>query len=218
MKTTATRLLVVLAAIVALALAGCGGGDDKSSSTAASEGITTTAESSQGQSGDGSGTEGSASSATSRKLALGSPADVPRTQGGDNSIQDYGSEASQADRLAAGSALDAYYQALGSGDTDSACALLTSRTREGIQQTLQQMQSQGGGAAPTTCSQILRLTVSPGSRSPQLRLTELLSLRRQGDDAFLIYKAGDGKVYAIAMSEEGGSWKVGAVSAGALGA
>lgn len=216
MKVGATRLLVTLAAAGALALAGCGGGDDHSGSTASSAGTTTTTESSQGQSGDGNGTE--SASGTSKKLALGSPADVPRSEGGDNSIQDYGSEASEADRAAAGRALQAYYDALVSGDTEGACALLTSRTRDGIEKTLEQLKGQGGSNAPTTCPQILKLTVRSDPHSPQLRLTELLSLRRQGDAAFLIYRAGDGKVYAIAMSEENGNWRVGGVSAAPLAA
>jgi hypothetical protein len=221
MKVGATRLLVTLAAAGALALAGCGGGggDDHSGSTAGSAATTTTtttAQSSQAPSGDGNGTE--SASGTSKKLALGSPADVPRSEGGDNSIQDYGSEASEADRAAAGRALQAYYDALVSGDTEGACALLTSRIRDGVEKTLEQLGGQGGSKAPTTCAQILKLTVRTGPRSPQLQLTELLSLRRQGDDAFLIYRAGDGKVYAIAMSEENGDWRVGGVSAAPLAA
>jgi hypothetical protein len=218
MKLRAHHLLAVLAAAVAIAFAGCGGGDDKSSSTAASSaGTTTTAQSSQKQSGDGSATEGSGSGGSSTKLALGSPSDVPRSEGGDNSIQDYGSEASTADRAAAGRALQDFYDALGRGDTEAACAMLTSHTREGIQQTIEQLQGQGGNL-PKTCPQILKLTVSADQHSPQLQIDLLLSLRRQGDDAFLIYKAGDGKVRSIAMSEENGTWKVGGVSATPLGA
>lgn len=216
MKAGAHHLLVVLAAAVALALVGCGGGGDESSSTAANAGTATTAKSSQDQSGGGSATEGSGGG-TSRKLALGSPSDVPRSEGGDNSIQDFGSEASTADRAAAGRALQAYYDALASGDTEAACALLTAKTREGIQRTLEQLQGQGGNL-PKTCPEILKLTTNPRSGSPQLRIDELLSLRRQGDDAFLIYRAGDGKVYSIAMSDENGDWKVGGVSASPLGA
>jgi hypothetical protein len=218
MKVGAHHLLAVLAAAVALALAGCGGGDDKSSTTAASTGTTTTAQSSQEKSGDGSATADSGSGGTSTKLALGSPSDVPRSEGGDNSIQNYGSEASTADRAAAGRALQSYYDALTSGDTDGACAMLTSHTRDSIERTIQQLQGQGGGNLPKTCPQILKLTVSADPQSPQLRIDELLSLRRQGDNAFLIYKAGDGKVLSIAMSEENGSWKVGGVSATPLAA
>jgi len=217
MNLVALRLLAVLAAAAALALGGCGGGGGgDSTSTTAEKGTTTTGSSSQGQSGDAKGTEGTTTGSSANGLALGSPADVPRSDGGDNSIQDYGSEASTADRAAAGRALQDYYDALGTGDTESACALLTSRTREGIQQTLEQLQGQAGGQLPTTCAQILKLTVGRGQPSRLLRPEVLLSLRRQGDDAFLIYKAGDGKVYSIAMKDESGDWRVGGVSASAL--
>ena len=215
MKLPATLLLVVLAAAMSL-VSGCGGGDDKSSSTAAAAGTTTTASSSQGESETGSATAGWEGSAadTSKQIPLGSPSDVPRSKGGDNSIQDYGSEASTTDRAAAGSALQAYYDALESGDTEAACALLSSRTRAGIQQTLQQLQ--GGSNLPKTCPDILRITAGAGARSPQRRITELLSLRTQGDNSFLIYKARDGRIYSIAMAEENGDWRAGGVAASPL--
>jgi hypothetical protein len=208
-------------AVLALALTfgGCGGGggDDHSSSTAASTGtITTGAETTPAQAGQQKPAEGSTTTASKGSFTIGSPSDVPRSKGGDNSIQDYGTEASEADRAAAGRALQAYYDALARGDTEGACALLTSRTREGIEQTLKQLPIQGSNA-PTTCSQGLKLTVDVGSgRSPQLRLSELLSLRQQDEQAFLIYKAGDGKVYSMPMGQDGTDWRVGGVSAAPL--
>jgi len=36
------------------------------------------------------------------------------------------------------------------------------------------------------------------------------SLRREGDRGFLIYRDGEGTVYAINMADEDGSWKAGA--------
>jgi hypothetical protein len=217
------RAMFVGAAVASvLAVGGCGGGDDHSSSTAASTG-TTRAETSQAQSGGQKGAEttsDSAGSASGRSFTLGSPADVPRSEGGDNSIQDFGSEASRADRAAAGRALADYYEALAKGDTEEACALLTSPTRQGIERTLEQLRTQGGsGNALNGCPQALELTVDAGSRgSPSLRLSEVLSLRQQEDQAFLIYRAGDGKVYSMPMGLEGADWRVGGVSAAPLAA
>jgi hypothetical protein len=201
---------------LALAFGGCGGGggggDDHSSSTAASTG-TTGAETTPAQAGQQKPAEGSTTTASKGSFTIGSPSDVPRSKGGDNSIQDYGTEASETDRAAAGRALQAYYDALATGDTEGACALFTSRTRAGIEQTLKQLPVQGSNA-PTTCAQVLKLTADVGSgRSPQLRLTELLSLRQQDEQAFLIYKAGDGKVYSMPMGQDGSNWRVGGVSA-----
>ena len=217
MKFRTPLPLLGLAAALVLALGGCGGGGDDSTSTGAATGAgtTTIADSPQGQSGGGvtEGSEGSAA-ATSKRIPLGSPSDVPRSKGGDNSIQDYGSEASTADRAAAGSALQTYYDALESGDTEAACALLSTRTREGIQQTLERLQ--GAANLPKSCPDILRITAGPGSHEPERRITRLLSLRTQGDSSFLIYEAKDGEVYSIAMADENGSWRAGGVSASPL--
>jgi hypothetical protein len=205
------------AAALALALGGCGGGggDDHADSTAVGTG-TTPADTSTAQAGQQQAAEGSTTTASKGTFTLGSPSDVPRSKGGDNSVQDYGSEASEADRAAAGRALQAYYDALAKGDTEGACALFTSRTREGIEQTLKRLPIQGSNA-PTSCSQVLKLTANVGSRhSPQLRLSELLSLRQQDEQAFLIYKAGDGTVYSMPMGQDGSDWKVGGVTAAPL--
>jgi hypothetical protein len=221
MDRRAPHLIVAAAVTAALALAGCGGGGDDSTSTAASTRSTTetgAVNTSQAPSGSQEGTETSTTASSKASFTLGSPADVPRSEGGDNSIQDFGSEASRADRAAAGRALAAYYEALTKGDTEEACALLSSATRQSVQQTLDQLGAQGNGAnLPKTCPQILELTSNVGSgHSPQLRLSELLSLRQQDDRAFLIYRAGDGRVYAIGMADEDGAWKVGGVSASPL--
>jgi hypothetical protein len=207
-------MFVAAAFALALAFGGCGGGggDDQSTSIAASTG-TTGAETSPAQTGQQKPVESSTTTASKGSFTLGSPSDVPRSKGGDNSVQDYGSEASEADRAAAGRALQAYYDALASGDTEGACALLTSHTREDIEQTLKRLPIQGS-KAPTSCSQVLRLTSDVGSgRTPRLRLSELLSLRQQDEQAFLIYKAGDGKVYSMPMGQDGTDWRVGGVSA-----
>lgn len=212
------RALFAGAAVVAaLALGGCGGGggDDHPSSTAASAGTTGT-DTSQAQTQQ-ERTEDSNAGTSKDSFTLGSPADVPRSEGGDNSVQDFGSEASEADRAAAGRTLAAYYDALAKGDTDEACTLLASRTRQSIEQTLKRLPTQGnGGSLPTTCPQILKLTGNAGAA--QLHLSELLSLRQQDDNAFLIYRAGDGKVYAMPMTEEDGGWKVAGVAAAAVAA
>lgn len=221
MNRRALHLLAGALVAGALVLGGCGGGDDNSGTTAASAGTTETsgAGASQPQSGAQQGAESATGSESNNSFTLGSPADVPRSEGGDNSIQDYGLEASTADRAAAGRALAAYYDALAKGDTEQACALLASATREGVQRTLEQLSAQGNSKTPTSCPEILRLTTNAGSRrSPEQRLSELLSLRQQDDRAFLIYKAGDGKVYSIAMADEDGDWKVGGVTASPLGA
>jgi hypothetical protein len=54
--------------------------------------------------------------------------------------------------------------------------------------------------------------------TPGLRVSEVLSLRQQDDQAFLIYTAPDGKAYAMPMNQEDSNWRVGGVSPSPLGA
>jgi hypothetical protein len=214
MNRRALKLPAGIVVAGALALGGCGGGDDDSSSTAASADTTSPATSPAGT-GRPQEAEKSTDDASGRSYRLGSPADVPRSEGGDNSIQDFGSEAAQDERAAAARALAAYYRALSTGDTEAACAMLSSGAREGIENTLKQLGGQGSSQVPSTCPQALKLTGGDG-KSPERQLSELLSLRQQDDHAFLIYRAGDGKVYAMPMAQEDGEWKVAGVSAGPL--
>jgi hypothetical protein len=44
----------------------------------------------------------------------------------------------------------------------------------------------------------------------------VLSMRIQGGQAFLLYKDGDGLPSAVPMNEEGGAWKVAAIAGSAL--
>ncbi len=210
------RALSPLAAIVvavAFALVGCGGGDDESSSTGASAQATTPATAPAGA--DRPQKEKSTSPGRSGSYTLGSPADVPRSEGGDNSIQDFGSEAPRDQRAAAARSLAAYYRALARGDTERACSMLASGTREGIAHTLEQLGGPGSSNVPSTCPEALKLSGGSG-KSPERRLSEVLSLRQEGDHGFLIYRAGDGKVYAMPMAQEDGGWRVAGVSAGPL--
>ena len=148
------------------------------------------------------------------EVQLGSPSDVPRVQGGDNSIQDYGSETSEADREAAARVLAAYYAALRQGDAETACALLGSGTQEGLEKAFQQLAARAGNKnGQDTCAEVLKLTSSnpQAQSSPQLRVTEVLSLRQDGERAFIIYRAGDGQIYAQPMTKEGANWRVAAL-------
>jgi hypothetical protein len=191
-------------------LASCGGGSSDSTTASATGGdtnkgvsATSTVPAAQAQRAE--------KKVKTTEVQLGSPSDVPRTKGGDNSIQDYGSETSDADREAAARVLAAYYGALQQGDTETACALLASGTRQGFEKTFQQIAARSGnGNAPTTCPQLLKLTSdnTQAQSSPQLRVNEILSLRQDGERAFIIYEAGDGQIYALPMTKEGPNWRV----------
>ena len=210
--------LAATAVVTAVALGGCGGGGgDHTGSTAASAGSTapSTTASQSAQSNAAANSTPPPSSKDS--FTLGSPADVPRSKGGDNSIQDFGSEAAESDRAAAGRALAAYLQALAKGNTEQACGMLSSATQDRIEQTLKQLSAQGaGGEIPTSCAQLLALTSH--ADPTQLRVTEVLSFRSQDDSGFLIYRAGDRRIYTVAMQGGAAGWKVAAAGPSPLGA
>jgi hypothetical protein len=202
--------LILFGLLASTALVGCGGGGGGTT------GAGTATHATSAQTAPSTGTSPQASTPAHPKaaqnatagvhVALGSPSDVPRTKGGDNSIQDFGAEASAAERAAAGRVLTAYLRAYASGDAQAACSLLASSATDALERTF----AQAGSKAPKGCAAILQAMTGrvPQAARRQLTLVRILSLRVQGDRAFAIYDAADGKAYAIPMARESGSWRV----------
>jgi hypothetical protein len=53
----------------------------------------------------------------------------------------------------------------------------------------------------------------PPSVVREIARIDAVSLRHEGERAFLIYRGDKGTVYAIPMGQEDGAWKVGGLSA-----
>jgi hypothetical protein len=225
-----------VAAVATLALAGCGGGTG-TSSTGGGEGRAPRDDSAKTEKAAGAGAHPtpapaneagvgtgrartSAGAAPTAKSALpnqGTKAVAPGvpTSRGDNSIQTFGVESDSGERVQATATAAAYLRALGGGRWARACADLSASTRQQLGPLAENVR---GSSSKVGCPGALRAFAA---RSPTAVLRgsaelRVLSLRVQGDRAFLIYEDGNGRASELPMSRSGGGWKVAAISGAAL--
>lgn len=135
-------------------------------------------------------------------------------KGGDNSIQEFGEEADESELAEAAEALHSYYVAVSQDDWPTACSYLAEEVKSG----LEKFNSKSGGQRGA-CEEALDGLF--GSRSAEVRSAftkvDAVSLRRDGDQAFLLYHGseydtggsyGKGDLYSMTMRVEDGGWKV----------
>jgi hypothetical protein len=239
-----SRLLPALA--VALFLAGCGGGDDDSTTTGAGgemttrqqgggEGGGTTPERNGARQGGGEKQGGAgaadkpASTVPFREPTGPAPTDagslpnegertatpgVPLAKGGDNSIQEFGVEGPSDDRVRAARVFQAYLNARLDGDWALACSYLS----QSMKRQLASFGGQARGQGPPDCAQTMR-AFTQGVPKAALRSAadiNVLSMRVEGGQAFLLYRDGKNLPSSVPMNEEGGAWKVSAIAGSAL--
>jgi len=233
--------MFLAAALLALCLAACGGGGDSTATSVptATSGSTPTettqdgaagsgsqagskdsegskGEGSQAEDGSGSGGAGKGASAanTAPLQVSGGGSAQFRTKGGDNSIQEFGEEGEESELQEAAETVHDFYVARVAGEWARACSYLSAKETEQLEQLgTQSPQFEGKGCAP-----ILNAFTRPLSAALQREITtvDAGSLRREGEQAFLIYFGPDKTVYSMPMIQEGGAWKVTALSASAL--
>ena len=241
MRERRPKALAGLAVAAALALAGCGGGEDETTATAetaAREGTTIKAagerQSQKEQGGSPSGREkgqeggtDSVAGAIDKSLSQTPPVrsgaqegqkaaapGVPTHRGGDNSVQTFGTEATATDRAEAATVLQTYLDARAAGEWAKACFFLAGPVRSELQRFA------GGDEGGTSCVEAMKaLTVGvPKSALRQgAKIDEVLSLRVEGDGAFLLFN-GPPKttLYLSPMARGDGDWKVAAITPSAL--
>lgn len=129
-----------------------------------------------------------------------------RTKGGDNSIQNYGGESDEEELRLAAESLHGFYVARAEGDWTTACSHLSTTLIDQFE-TLASRSNLKGGCPETLDALTAQLPRSLARESTEV---DAISLR-QGDDAFLIYRGMEGKVYATTMKQEDGTWKVGSL-------
>jgi len=228
---TSARTLTCALAIAALALPGCGGGggeEEKSASTATSAQTTTQSAAAPQQpkphqpkqqsttkppaakpkppSGRPPTDPGPLPNQGTKAVAPG----VPTAKGGDNSIQHYGVEAEANERVEVAAIVKAYLEAQAAARWPEACSYLSAEIRHNLEALLERASK---GSARVSCATAMATFFQ---RAPQAALhaaadIEVLSLRVQGADAFLIYRDGKGTPTEMHMVSEGGEWKVGAL-------
>jgi hypothetical protein len=213
------------AILAAVALGACGSSGSSTSSSENSTG-TTTAPPASKQSGTEAGTNGSSQAGRQKAKApdessskvetaplkvSGGGSGQFRVKGGDNSIQDFGEESDESELEEAAASLHDFLVARAEQDWPTACSHLA----KVVAQQLQQLASRSGKLSGAGCAGILAALTPPLPPKVQKESTivDAGSLRSEGEQAFLIYRGAEAKVYAIPMKPEGGAWKVGALAA-----
>lgn len=224
-----TRLIAALAAAVLAAgfLSACGGSESSSSSAststeAASQGGKASTEkvASQGSNTqkkkDNGGSAGSTPGNVSAPLKVsGGGSEQFRTKGGDNSIQEWGGESGESELQQAAEAVHSFYVARAREEWAKACSYLAKPNIEQLEQLVTQSpRFKGKGCAP-----VLHAFTRPLPASVQREITtvDAGSLRVGKEHSFLIYRGAGRTVYAMPLTQEGGEWKLTALSGDALG-
>jgi hypothetical protein len=228
--------MLLAGALLALLLASCGGGGGStatsaptttggSTATGAADGGATGSggqtgskhangsKSDESQPAEGGAGKGSAANAAPLRVSGGGSIQF-RSKGGDNSVQEFGEEGGESELQEAAEAVHDFYVARIAEDWTRACSYLAAKEAEQLEQlATQSPQFKGKGCAPI-------LNAFTRSLSPALQreitTVDAGSLRREGEQAFLIYRGAGGTVYAMPMTQEDGAWKVTALSASAL--
>lgn len=237
----AATVAVVLATVL---LAACGSSDsDSSSSTEATStgGATTSAQNNDGQQNQGGqnqsgpqrqskdqgSPQGGNSSQGDRQSEGGdsknavAPLNVSgggsaqfRTKGGDNSIQEFGEEG-ESELQEVAEIVHGFYAARAEENWDAACSYLAKSNVEQLVKLVSQSPELKGAG----CSEALRAFTQPLPPALEREITTIDagSFRREGSQGFLIYYGPERDVYSMPMREEGGAWKVAALSGSAIG-
>jgi len=213
--------------LLVLGLAACGseGGStptDESPSTSA----TTTSSQEGGGDSDGQGSQGSPSDSKESDDSNGSHANIVplrvsgggstqfRSKGGDNSVQEYGEEGDESELQQAAEAVHDFYVARAQEEWASACSYLASSTLESLEQLAASSPKLKDKGCPAAL-QALTPAITP-ELARESTTVDAGSLRRDGEQGFLIYFGLGKTVYSILMKDEDGEWKVGALAGSVL--
>lgn len=219
-------LLAAVAAVLAIGLAACGDdGDDTTATTPAdsksaqekhkasedksagkSKKKRKAAESQQSKPSSGGSSSASAHAAVPPLKVSGGGSAQFRAKGGDNSIQNFGEESGESELQGAAEALHDFYVARGTEDWARACSYLTKSMAKQFEALASRSPQMKGKGCPAVLNALTRHL--PPSIERQVTKVDAVSLRREDDQSFLIYRGEEGTVYAIPMTEEDGEWKV----------
>jgi hypothetical protein len=138
-----------------------------------------------------------------------------QTKGGDNSIQEFGDESDESELQDAAEVVHGFYVSRAEEKWETACSYLA---KSNIEQ-LEQLANQATQSKGADCATVLKAFTRPLPAAVEREITtvDAGSLRREGEQGFLIYYGAGHVKYAMPLREEGGSWKVTALSGTTLG-
>lgn len=220
----------IVAVVLAALFAACGGSGSSSTASDASSSVTTDAtaqsesrdSSSANDGGSQNSSQGQGGSSHETVKEVETPLEVSgggsaqfRTKGGDNSIQEFGDESDESELQEAAEAVHSFYVSRAAEEWDKACAYLA----KGNIEQLEQLGSQSPQSKNAGCAPILKAFTQPVSASVNREITtvDAGSLRHEGEQGFLIYFGAGHVTYAMPLRDEGGTWKVAALSGTTLG-
>jgi predicted small secreted protein len=238
---TRPLVALVFVVLAAALLAACGGSGSDASSTASSltttdvsagagsqEGSSQSAPQKSGSQGQSNGQEQNggqskqvqaqqASGGSRARKSVETPLKVSgggsgqfRTKGGDNSIQEFGDESDESELQEAAEVVHGFYVSRAAEEWDKACSYLA---KPNVEQ-LEKLANQSAQSEGADCATVLKAFTQPLPAAVEREITtvDAGSLRHEGEQGFLIY-FGPGHVkYAMPLRDEGGSWKVAALS------
>lgn len=138
-----------------------------------------------------------------------------RVKGGDNSIQEFGGEGDESELQAAAEVVHGFFVAQAREEWAKACSYLA---KSNIEQ-LEKLGSQSSQQRNPGCAPVLAAFTRPLPAPAELQLTtvDAGSLRHEGEQGFLIYYGPERVKAAMPLRDEGGTWKVAALSGTTLG-
>lgn len=169
---------------------------------------------SQTQQSNGGGSTSHKQVETPLKVSGGGSAQF-RTKGGDNSIQEFGGESAESELQEAAEVVHGFYVSRAAQEWSKACSYLA---KSNIEQ-LEQLANQSAQSQGADCATVLKAFTRPLPASVEREITtvDAGSLRRDGEQGFLIYYGAGHVKYAMPLRYEDGSWKVAALSGTTLG-
>jgi hypothetical protein len=138
-----------------------------------------------------------------------------RSKGGDNSIQEFGDESDESELQEAAEVVHGFYVSRAAEEWDKACSYLAQSNIEQLEKLANQSSKSQGADCPTVLKAFTRPL--PPSVEREITTVDAGSLRREGEQGFLIYYGAGHVKYAMPLRDEGGSWKVAALSGTTLG-
>jgi hypothetical protein len=126
-----------------------------------------------------------------------------------SALLDFGAEANDSELEEATDAVNGFLKARSSEDWEAMCAQLS----HAMVDKLENLATNSTSLSDTSCASFLETFTQLSAQELDETSVDAGSLRHAGKLGYLIYSAPDEIVYAMKMDEEGGKWRVAAISA-----
>ncbi len=126
-----------------------------------------------------------------------------------SALLDFGVEGSDSELEEAADAADAFLKARSKEDWEAMCSQLS----RPMVDKLENLATNSTSLSDPSCASLLETFTQLSAQELDETSVDAGSLRHAGKRGYLIYSGGNELVYAMQMDEEGGEWRVAAISA-----